>query len=334
MSSSGLLHAMADPAARAIVSVVDRLPAGPPRAIVLTYHRVAPRRPDDPLLSGMISATPEAFERHLDLLASRAPIVSIEELLAALDRGRLRRHVVLLTFDDAYRDVADHAWPTLRRRGLPALLFVPTGFIGRSERPFWWDRLHHALRASPHAELRLDGGALELSNESARASAWRTLRSQIKALPHDEGMARVDAICDDLGVKDPSSGILDWAELRRLAGEGMALAPHTVNHPLLTRVNTDRALDEVVESARELRDRVGGALPIFAYPSGAHDGRVAAVVRQAGIRAAFTTVRGSVRPGRDDPMRLRRVNVGPRTTDAILTAEMALLARIGRVPRT
>lgn len=334
MSSSGLLHAMADPAARAIASVVDRLPVGPPRAIVLTYHRVAPRRPDDPLLPGMISATPEAFERHLDLLASRAPIVSIDDLLSALDQGRLRRHVVLLTFDDAYRDVADHAWPILRRRGLPAVLFVPTGFIGRPERPFWWDRLHHALRTSPHAELRVGGRPVSLADEAARASAWRALRAEIKALPHDEGMALVDAICADLGVEMPPSGVVDWADLRRLADEGLAIAPHTVNHPLLTRVTTDRARDEVAESARELRERIGTVAPVFAYPSGAHDEHVAEAVRREGVRAAFTTMRGSVRPGRDDPMRLRRVNVGPGTTDALLTAEMALLARIGRVPRT
>lgn len=334
MSAPAFVHALADPVAGAAASVLERLPSGPPRAIVLTYHRVAPRRADDPLLPGMVSATPEDFERQVDLVRDRMPIVSIDELLEALAGKRLRRHVALLTFDDAYRDVADHAWPILRRRGLPALLFVPTGFVSRPDRPFWWDRLHHALRRSTRTELDLDGMAISLADDAARASAWRRLRAEIKALPHDEGMSRVDALCAELAVEPPPSGILDWDELARLAGDGMSIAPHTMEHPLLTSVTTDRARNEVETSMRELRNHLGSVAPVFAYPSGAHDTRVANLVRELGLRAAFTTVRGSVRPGRDDPMRLRRVNVGPRTSDAILRAEMALLARIGRVPRT
>lgn len=334
MSAPAFTHAMAGPAAGAIAAIIDRLPAGPPRAIVLTYHRIAPRRSDDPLLPGMVSATPEDFERQLDVVAARAPIVSIDELLSVLGGGRLRHHVALLTFDDAYQDVADHAWPILRRRGLPALLFVPTGFVGRPERAFWWDRLHHALRHSTHTHVHLDGRLVPLHTDAHRASAWRMLRAAVKALPHEEGMARVDEICSDLAVDPPPAGVLDWDEIEEMTREGLSVAPHTVNHPLLTRVTTDRARDEIGASIRELRDRFGEVPPVFAYPSGAHDARTAAIVGELGLRAAFTTVRGSARPGRDDPMRLRRVNIGSRTTDGVLAAEMALLSRIARIPRT
>ena len=44
---------------------------------------------------------------------------------------------VLITFDDAYTDFADHAWPALRRNGFTATLFAPTQFIGR--KPGWRD---------------------------------------------------------------------------------------------------------------------------------------------------------------------------------------------------
>ena len=41
---------------------------------------------------------------------------------------------MLLTFDDAYRDFATNAWPTLKRYGLPATLFVPTAYAGERSR--------------------------------------------------------------------------------------------------------------------------------------------------------------------------------------------------------
>ena len=54
-------------------------------------------------------------------------------------RGRARRArrdaaaargAVLVTFDDAYADFAEHAWPVLRAHGISPLLFVPTAFPG------------------------------------------------------------------------------------------------------------------------------------------------------------------------------------------------------------
>ena len=45
----------------------------------------------------------------------------------------------MFTFDDAYRDFYEHAWPLLKRYGFSATVFVPVSFVGgRAE----WDRLH------------------------------------------------------------------------------------------------------------------------------------------------------------------------------------------------
>jgi peptidoglycan/xylan/chitin deacetylase (PgdA/CDA1 family) len=39
---------------------------------------------------------------------------------------------VLVTFDDGYRDVYEHAWPVLRERGIPAVVYPVVGDIGKS----------------------------------------------------------------------------------------------------------------------------------------------------------------------------------------------------------
>lgn len=50
-----------------------------------------------------------------------------------------------LSFDDAHVSIRDHAAPVLATLGVPATLFVPTGFVGTSERFLGWDDLR-ALR--------------------------------------------------------------------------------------------------------------------------------------------------------------------------------------------
>ncbi|MEJ2264409.1 MAG: hypothetical protein P8X95_13265 [Anaerolineales bacterium] len=79
---------------------------------VLTYHRVA--EPDTyPFLdSNLISATPLAFERQMAYLAANYQILSVADLLeVSQSRRPLPPKALMVTFDDAYCDFADHAWP-------------------------------------------------------------------------------------------------------------------------------------------------------------------------------------------------------------------------------
>jgi peptidoglycan/xylan/chitin deacetylase (PgdA/CDA1 family) len=51
--------------------------------------------------------------------------------LESLVRGEGDGPAMALTFDDAFVNFATHAAPLLAEYGLPATLFVPTGFVGR-----------------------------------------------------------------------------------------------------------------------------------------------------------------------------------------------------------
>ena len=66
-------------------------------------------------------------------LASTGRAVALGELLAARAEGRpTAPGAVHVTFDDAYGDFRDLAWPILRRHGVPVTLFVPTAFPGHA----------------------------------------------------------------------------------------------------------------------------------------------------------------------------------------------------------
>ena len=87
---------------------------------ILTYHSID--------ASGSVISIDEAtFRRHADWLAAgHVRVVSMPEMLS-LENGA---DAIALTFDDAFANFADTAWPILRDRGLPATLFVVTGRVG------------------------------------------------------------------------------------------------------------------------------------------------------------------------------------------------------------
>lgn len=89
---------------------------------ILTYHSIDST-------GSVISVSPETFARHVRWMTSGAvTVVALAELL----RLPPDRDAVALTFDDAYTNFASEAWPRLNAHGLPATLYVPTGFAGKA----------------------------------------------------------------------------------------------------------------------------------------------------------------------------------------------------------
>jgi peptidoglycan/xylan/chitin deacetylase (PgdA/CDA1 family) len=300
---------------------------------VLTYHRIV----DDPgplVTPGMASATSGGFRKQIDDLARDFDIVSMADVLYAYEgRVRLPDRALTLTFDDGYRDFAEVAWPILRKHALPVTLFVATGYVGGGLGGFWWDRLHAAILATPRDRAVLPGlGATELGAAGRRAAISKKVILALKGLDHGPAMETAEALIADLCPDPATPPILDWETLRQLAKEGVALAPHTAMHPLLSRVPIDEARGEIEASVGDLRREIDAAAPVFAYPSGALTDAVAELLPELGIRLAFTTRRGVNDLRRADPMRLNRINVGLRTDAALIRAQLVAHALRTRAP--
>lgn len=154
----------------------------------------------------------------------------------------------------------------------------------------------------------------------------------MKAMPHEDAMRLLDDVHDQLGdAGAPTSRVLGWRALRELAGDGVALAPHTRTHPSLPHLPPAQALAEIRDSREELRRETGSELPVLAYPFGAHDDGVVRLVREAGVELALTCLDGHNRldgRGGTDPLRLRRTNVSTRSTGMVFRARLYPLATV------
>ena len=284
---------------------------------VLIYHRVAD--PDDTpeLNPRMVSATPDVFEQQMAFVARNYRVVSMEEVLDAVERRRnLNGKPVLITFDDAYCDFAANAWPVLQQYRLPVTLFVPTAFPDHPERWFWWDKLYHAFVSSAKPEFYAENiGLLPMDTHEHRMQSMKTLQNYIKGIAHSEAMKLVDDICSQLGRKTIArKTVLSWKELRKLAKQGVTLGAHTSTHPIMTRLTPDEIRREIRDSYADLKKELGEVLPIFCYPAGGHDDTVVKILNEEGFELAFTTRKGQNDLRLVDPLRMRRQNITRRTT--------------------
>jgi peptidoglycan/xylan/chitin deacetylase (PgdA/CDA1 family) len=292
---------------------------------VLTYHRVDEPKAYPWLDPGLISASPETFEGQMKYLATNYQVVSVLDVVEAFEnQGRiaLPLRAVMITFDDAYSDFEKHAWPILKYYRIPVTLFVPTAFPDHPERLFWWDRVFNAIHTTAKGELNTSIGRIPISTASQRKQAFKRLKNHFKVLPNEVAVKEVEQLCSELGVSPQSNRVLGWDSLRKLASEGVTLGAHTRTHPIMNNITHDDLHNETAGSRQDLLREIGSVPQVFAYPSGVYNKEVVKAAERAGFALAFTTERGINEVGQVDRFRLRRINVGTRTTLPMLRAQL------------
>lgn len=294
---------------------------------VLTYHRVDVPE-NRPYLYPGLSVPPTAFTAQMEFLASSYKPISIQDILKRLsehDPKPLPPRAVLVTFDDAYQDFQEFAWPVLKRLYIPAVLFVPTAFPDCPERSFWWDTLHHILSTTKKPILFTPLGEFPLTTRHQRIVAYKRIRSFLTLLPHEETLQMVDNLVNALEVSPAKNNILSWADLRKLSAEGVSMGAHTKTHPRLDRITPQESEREIIASLDDLAEGLGSftdSLPIFAYPGGGVNDQVVQILDRLRIKVAFSTERGINKFNKANALRLKRINIGQRTNIAVLQAQL------------
>ncbi len=117
---------------------VAALTTSPP---VLCYHRIG-----GPLELGVTRVGRSVFARQMTALAhARWRTLSLSEFADPRTAHRAPR-TFLLTFDDGYSSLAEHAYPVLTDLGFTATTFLITDFVGKTNTwdvRYAWNRLPH-----------------------------------------------------------------------------------------------------------------------------------------------------------------------------------------------
>jgi peptidoglycan/xylan/chitin deacetylase (PgdA/CDA1 family) len=305
-----------------------------PKALVLMYHRIAESDADP----WGLCVSPRHFAEHLEVLSSHGRTLSLTELTRAVRSGRVPRNAVAVTFDDGYIDNLEQAAPLLERYGVPATIFVATGYIG-SSREYWWDDVERLLLQPGTLPERLDlslgeskktwelGDARTLTAEQLRCSrAWRipepyptprhaffhNVWGCLYQSPHESRLTALRSLAAWAGTPEqarPDARPMTAAELARLdAGSVVELGAHSVTHPSLPLCTPETQRQEIIRSRDRLAEITGHRIGSFAYPHGDFDTQTADLVREAGFLGACSTRRGLVTK-RSDPFRLPRAGI-------------------------
>jgi len=226
-------------------------------ARILLYHRVA----DD---EDELAVTPARFREQMETLARDGyRVLGVPLAYDAVVRGDLTRPTVGLSFDDAFRDVAENALPTLEELGFSATAFVTTGVADGRARFGWYGarRQPAVLGWDELTELDANGvlgfEAHTVTHPDLRALDERTARDEIA-----DSKSELEAwLGRPVTAFAYPTGLFGERE-RRLVGEaGFAVAVSC--EPGLNRADTDayalrRRQIDARDSLLDFRAKVAG----------------------------------------------------------------------------
>ena len=269
--------------------------------LIVGYHRVVQdydRSATTSIPSMLISA--RMLEKQLDWLGAHYRLVSLEDMGKRLEEGRSAAGTAAVTFDDGYRDVYDNAFSILKRKGIPATVFVVTGMIGTS-RSMNHDRLYALLAralsvgaapASVLAGLHGDCG-LRIPEPRSLARASRTtftaLRLFLDALPQPAILAVIAKLESRFGILGTDGGLaLTWEMIDEMRSAGVSIGSHSKTHVQLTHESAAVKRDEIAGSRQDLAARLKAPVDHFAYPDGRFDSCTLIATAGAGYRFAYS----------------------------------------------
>jgi peptidoglycan/xylan/chitin deacetylase (PgdA/CDA1 family) len=209
----------------------------PLRVPILMYHEIA----DGSQTSSRLAVSPAAFAAQLAYLRDAGfTSVTAGSLSACLadDMGKLPQRLVVLTFDDGYKDFYDEALPMLDQHGFTGTLFMTSGFI--AEAGSQQNQARPMLSWSQLAEAA--GAGIEIG---AHSSTHPQLDQLPEKLLSEELYSSKSRLEDGLGI--PVGGLAypfgySNAKVRQVAREAGYAYGYAVGNTMATRESDSFAL--------------------------------------------------------------------------------------------
>lgn len=290
---------------------------------ILCYHGVYP---DDTEFGELNSSgkhvSESVFEAQIASLVQNHTLISMSDIVRAyLAKESIPNGAVAVTFDDGFHNNVANAWPILEKYGVPATVYLATGYIG-SDRVMRMDTIEAIVFLSGLPKLVIEVGKEELSFDldtmRNRRESFFGLKKLCKELPRDAAEKMIIDLSNQAPrceiFQRPEYRFMTWEDARKMAqSELIELGAHTVDHFPLSTLDQDEIEYQIKGSIQAIESELNQRCIHFAYPEGRacdYDQRAIDFLIEEKIFIAPNAVAGTNLCYQINPYHLNRILVG------------------------
>ncbi len=206
------------------------------RVRALLYHAVE-SEPND-LTDGLnVSVTPEMFAANLDYFKRYYNVVEMKDVAS----GILPSRPLVITFDDGYKSVYEHAMPALVSRKMSACIYLITRAVEGNI--VWVNLLNYAL-------LKHKSNTIEKLKAFDKLAAKTDNADIIATVQHKFTPLEIEALCELLAEVLPDNAANDLyaseSDIMEMQTNGLEFGFHTRDHYNLRNCSV-RELEEQLD---------------------------------------------------------------------------------------
>lgn len=222
--------------------------------------------------------SPTHLRNCLDyLLKNNYSFVSIEDIIDSLkNQTVLPEKSVAFTMDDGYIEQGMIAAPIFHEFRCPLTFFVISGLLDKSLWP--WDAqvswiIDHTHKSQITVNLDDELLNINISDGISRSKSREIVRNTFKEMDSNHIHELINNLAEAADIQLPKTAppayqAMSWGLARKLEREGVRIAPHSITHRILSKLNKESAKKEIIGSWNTLTRELSNPLKVFCYPTG------------------------------------------------------------------
>lgn len=224
----------------------------------------------------------------IESLKNNYHIIAMEELEAYYYDNKNLKNSCHLSFDDGDSSFYRNVLPVIKKHKIPVSTYVSPS-MARNQKNFWFQEI-----AGYQTEK-----LLEITRKVTREEAENIKSVDLKKFLKTQQLEVIWEIIGSYQKKTntPMKAPMNMTEeqLIEVKSSGLVdIGAHTLNHPILPNETHETAMQEITGSIDQLSDLLNCPIRYFVYPNGDYGEREMNILKDKGIKLAFTTERDKI----------------------------------------
>lgn len=224
----------------------------------------------------------------LELLVKNYHIVGLRELEEYYYNKGEMKNSCHITFDDGDMTFYKNALPVIKKYNIPVSIYV-SPLMASSGKNFWFQEIKDY---KPDELVKI---IKKVTDKTIEYKSFPDIKEHLKSLPIEVILEIIKRYQDETNTPAKPPMNMNIKQLIEVKSTGLVeIGAHTLNHPVLINETDEIASNEIVTSIDLLQDILHDDIRYFVYPNGNYGEREINILKNKGIKLAFTTERGKI----------------------------------------